>query len=288
MVIAVTGSKGFVGSNLLTKIIDRHKIIEIDINDGFDISDKQCIEKIEKFDVIVHLAGRSFVPNSYLNSLEFYHTNINSTLNILELCKIYNARFIYVSSYVYGEPEYLPIDENHPLKPFNPYSQSKIISEELAFAYCRDFDLSGIILRPFNLFGYNQNSNFLIPSILDQIKYGQINLTDPRPKRDYLYIDDFCEFLVKCFEYRKNEVEVFNVGSGISHSILEIIRIIKTILNIKNLDIKFSENYRKNEILDVRADITKARNLLNWTPKYDIYHGLKFYLNKYFNLKNGI
>jgi UDP-glucose 4-epimerase len=280
MDIAITGSKGFIGSNLIPMLHDKHNIYEIDINHGYDIADKRTIKKIGKFDVIIHLAAKNFVPESYKHSLRYYYVNINSTLNVLELCKIFNARIIYVSSYVYGNPDYLPIDEKHPVKPFNPYSQSKIISEELVTAYKRDFNIDGIILRPFNIYGHNQNPEFLIPSIINQLKNGTINLKDPRPKRDFLYVADFCELITKCIDYDKKGVDIFNVGSGISYSIAEIVELLEKLIGHEKFEIVYTNNYRKEEILDVRADITKVKELLNWVPKHDLASGLKAYLEK--------
>lgn len=280
MNIAITGSRGFIGSRLISMLEEKHTIYEIDINYGYDIADKNTIKKIGKFDVIIHLAAKNFVPESYMHSLEYYYTNINSTINVLELCKIFNARVIYISSYVYGNPDYLPIDEKHTLKPFNPYSQSKIISEDLVRAYKRDFNIDGIILRPFNIYGKGQNREFLIPSIINQLKNGKIKLHDPRPKRDFLYVDDFCDLLIKCLDYSKKGVETFNVGSGISYSISEIVETIEKLISTEKLEIAYTNDYRKEEILDVRADITKVKELLNWTPQYDMTAGLKAYLTQ--------
>lgn len=280
MNIAVTGSGGFIGSNLVPLIQDQHTVYQLDMANGFDVADKKTITKVGKFDVIIHLAAKNFVPESYKHSLKYYYVNINSTLNVLELCKIFNARIIYVSSYVYGNPDYLPIDEKHPVKPFNPYSQSKLISEDLVRAYSRDFNIDGIILRPFNIYGYNQNKDFLIPSIINQFKNELINLNDPRPKRDFLYVDDFCELILKCIDYQKKGVDVFNVGSGISYSIAEIVELIEKLTSSGKVEVNYSNHYRKEEILDVRADITKVKEVFDWSPKYDLQEGLSLYLKK--------
>lgn len=280
MDIAITGSKGFIGSNLIPMINDDHNIYEIDINKGHDIADRRTIKKIGKFDVIIHLASKNYVPESYMQSLKYYYTNINSTINVLELCKIFNAKIIYVSSYVYGNPEYLPIDEKHPTKAFNPYSQSKLISEELVVAYKRDFNINGIIIRPFNIYGYGQKADFLVPSIINQMRSGVIKLNDPRPKRDLLYIEDFCKLITKCIDYATNDIEIFNAGSGISYSISEIIEFIKKASYKEKIKVNFNHNYRKDEILDVIADITKVKETLKWTPEHNLTEGLKSYFEK--------
>ncbi|MEI6614325.1 MAG: SDR family oxidoreductase, partial [Chrysiogenales bacterium] len=150
--IVVTGATGFIGCHLVESL--RKKGIEplqIDISLGFDICDERLLAETAPFDVLVHLAGKTFVPDSFKTSHEFFKINILGALNALELCKKYNARFISLSSYVYGKPEYLPVDEAHPVRMWNPYASSKIIAEQVAQAYSQNFNLPAIILRVFNV-----------------------------------------------------------------------------------------------------------------------------------------
>ena len=198
MRVAVTGSGGFLGKHLINQLNSSgHDIIEVDLIKGFDITDWESISSISGFDVLVHLAALSFVPKAFENPAEFYRTNVIGTLNALELCRLNNARIIFTSSYVYGAPDYLPIDERHPLKAFNPYAQSKLMGEDLCKAYHRDFDVPVCIFRPFNIYGSGQASHFLIPLILNQAKVGKVQLKDPRPKRDFIHINDVVSAYLK-------------------------------------------------------------------------------------------
>ena len=275
MIIAVTGSEGFVGKKLVENLKqENHQVIEIDLSKGIDITKTTDCETIPYFDTMIHLAAKSFVPDSYITPIDFYFTNTVGTLNMLELCRKYNARFIFTSSYVYGIPIYLPIDENHPLMAFNPYSDSKIMGEELCRSYQKFFNVNSIIVRPFNIYGNLQHDNFLISSIIKQAQSGTINLQDSRPRRDYIYIDDIILAYIKIVNNLDLKFETFNLGSGISYSVKQVTDIINS-LHSGKLKINFSEKQRPNEVLDTVADISNAKRLLDWFPKISIEKGLE-------------
>lgn len=275
MKIAITGSCGFIGSHLFKRLaVTGTHVIEIDITKGIDVSDWHQLDNVGDFDLLFHLAAKSYVPDSYESPRSFYYLNVAGTLNALELCRIRKARMVYISSYVYGRPKYLPIDEEHPVSAFNPYAQTKIIAEQLCQAYNRDFNLPVVIIRPFNIYGPGQNENFLIPTVITQAKTGKVVLKDPRPKRDFLFIDDFIELLIKLIDYDKKDCACFNAGSSKSVSVKELVDIINDISNIK-FDVEFEDQQRKNEILDTVANISKARKILGWQPKINIRQGLK-------------
>jgi len=197
MKIAITGSRGFVGSFLSKRLIELNfDIVEIDLEVGYDITNWDSISTVENFDLLIHLAAKSYVPDSLKNPVEFYKTNILGTINALEMCRKLDVKIIFASSYVYGTPQYLPIDENHPVEAFNPYSQSKLIGEDLCRSYSRDFNVPAIILRPFNIYGKGQSSDFLVPLILNQAEKGIVKLKDSRPKRDFIYIEDVVDAFI--------------------------------------------------------------------------------------------
>ena len=208
-----------------------------------------------------------------------FNTNINGTLNMLELCRKNKARLIFTSSYVYGNPSYLPIDEKHPIKAFNPYAQSKIIGENLCEIYSNNFDISVVVLRLFNVYGKGQSENFLIPSIIKQIKSEKIVLNDLNPKRDYIYIDDLLDVYFKLINKEFSGFKLFNIGSGESVSIKKIISTIELKIN-KKFDIISLDKIRKNEIKETKADISKISKYINWQPKISFKDGLHKILNK--------
>ena len=274
MKIIVTGSDGFIGKQLIIRLVkEGFDIVKLDIKSRIDITDWTQLSTIDKFDVLIHLASKTFIPDSFKYPHDFYFSNYIGTLNVLELCRRNNAKMIYASSYVYGTPEYLPINEEHPIKAYNPYAQTKIINEKLCEGYYRDFNVPITILRPFNIYGPGQNDNFLIPSIIKQAKSGYITLKDPRPKRDFIYIDDIIEAYIKAIYFNETSFEIFNIGTGVSYSVKEIVNIIKNRV-FPNPEVCFTGEQRKNEVLDTVADVSKAKKELGWEPKNSISEGI--------------
>jgi nucleoside-diphosphate-sugar epimerase len=283
MKVAITGSKGFIGKHLTDKLkLLNIEFIEIDLQNGYDTTDRKTLTDLPRFDVLCHLAARVFVPYSYEFPYEFYNTNVVGTLNMLEVCRNFNAKMIFMSSYVYGVPQYQPIDELHPLNSFNPYSNTKIIGEQLCKGYNSDYKLPTIIIRPFNTYGIGQNPDFLIPSIINQAKSGKILLKDPKPKRDMLYISDLIDALVLAILYDKTTFEIFNLGFGESSSVLEIAQLVRALSN-NSIEIEFSGETRPSEVSDTVADIRKARDILGWEPKITLEKGLQILLAKEIN-----
>lgn len=281
MNIAVTGARGFVGTHLQTALRGAgHEVVTIDRGSGWDITRPEIIQEVPHFETIVHLAARSFVPDSYDDPHGFYTTNLFGTLNVLEAARRQGASMVYISSYVYGEPQYQPIDELHPVAPFNPYAQSKLSGEDLCRAYSRDFKLPVTILRPFNIYGLGQPDHFLLPKIMRQAARGEeIVLFDPRPKRDFVHVRDLVGAIIAAITVDAKG-EVYNIGSGKSHSIQEICTMLSDISG-RALDIKYLHQYRPNEILDTVCDNRKAERLLNWRPEITLQAGLSEMMHYY-------
>ena len=274
--ILVTGSEGFVGKPLVSSLkLQGFQLLEADKSQGIDLTKPEDVAKLERFDLVFHLAALSYVPDSYQHPLNFFATNINSTLHLLELCRLNNARMVFASSYVYGHPKFLPINEEHPISAFNPYAQSKIIGEQLCESYFRYFKVPVTVVRPFNIYGPGQPESFLIPTIISQLKTGYVQLKDPRPKRDFIHLDDVIQAYSKMVylipEYGNH---ILNIGYGTSYSISEIIDILRPLAG-KDLKVEYTHEIRENEVLDVVADISKAKNILNWSPIITLVEGIR-------------
>ncbi|MDD4309330.1 MAG: GDP-mannose 4,6-dehydratase [Candidatus Cloacimonetes bacterium] len=277
--IAVTGSEGFVGSHLVKLLEeDDYKVIRIDSKLGLDIINDSVCESISAFDVVVHLAAKIYVPESFENPREFYYVNLISTLNMLELARKNKAKFILQSSYLYGNPQYIPIDEKHPLQAHNPYAQSKLLCEQLCRGYNRDFGVPVTILRPFNIYGPGQSSLFLIPKIIHGIKSGHLQLDDPYPRRDYVHVNDAVNAIKLALEYNL-EFGIFNIGSGVSHSVKDIVDIVGQICKTE-FEVTYSNHVRKNEISSIECDYSEITRVMNWSPKVSFEHGLAMIIAK--------
>jgi nucleoside-diphosphate-sugar epimerase len=281
MRILVTGAEGFIGSHLCLKLKETdYKVIEHRLADG-DLSEPNSLSylKTTKIDHVIHLAALNFVPDSWTNTFAFFKVNVLGTLNILELCKLQTASITFISSYMYGNPLTLPITEQHPMQMANPYMLTKKIGEELCRFYYENFNIHCNIIRPFNIYGPGQNEDFLIPKIIkNAIRKTPFQVFDFRPKRDFLFIDDFVELLIRSVNYNYG-YNVFNAGSGSSYSVKEIIEIISEMLG-DDISCESLGKERINEILDVIADIKKAEEELGWLPKTSIRDGLKILIDK--------
>ncbi|MBP6662159.1 MAG: NAD(P)-dependent oxidoreductase [Paludibacter sp.] len=276
MKILITGYSGFIGSYLQKKLEKtEHELILVDIANGTNICDWQQVKQYEGMDVIVHLANLSFVPASYEQPKKFYETNYLSTLNMLELCRLNNAKMVFFSSYIYGHPQYQPIDENHPTQAFNPYSQTKVICESLCEGYNRDFKVPITIFRPFNIYGTGQNPDFLIPSIIQQAKTGKIVIKDDRPKRDYIHVEDIIDAIITAIETENTDksIQKFNLGSGVSYSVKEIVDMVRGLFDTE-IEYICTHEIRPNDVMDTIADISKIQNELHWKPSISILEGL--------------
>ena len=279
MHIVLTGGSGFVGKKL-TNLLESngYTITNLDLDLGYDISNWSTVSEIDGFDILIHLAARSYVPESYQRPREYYNTNVIGTLNALELCRINNAKMIFTSSYVYGIPSSIPINETHPLAAVNPYAETKLCGESLCKAYSRDFKIPSLILRPSNIYGPEQTGDFLIPTIIKQIESGTIHLKDARPKRDFIFIDDLVKAYLAIIQSSLGETEVFNIGSGESHSVMDVAQTINKLCG-NSLKIEYADSDRKIEIMETRYDISKIKKLTGWYPETNLETGLKTILN---------
>lgn len=282
MRILITGHNGFIGRYLTQKLnSENYELVLCDLSNGVNIKNWDQISSIRNVDVVIHLANLSYVPASFADPKLFYETNYLTTLNMLELCRLNNARMIYFSSYMYGEPEYQPIDENHPRKAYNPYSQTKLICESLCEGYNRDFKVPVTIFRPFNIYGKGQNPDFLIPTIVAQAKTGKITIKDDRPKRDYIHVTDIINAILSAIESknRSTELQIYNLGSGKSYSVKEVIDTVCSFYNHK-IDYNCTNEIRQNEVMDTIADISKIKKELGWEPKMTLEEGIRQLIKK--------
>lgn len=277
MNILITGSNGYIGKNLTRELKTQgYNTFEYDIHIG-DISQIKpfnCFQN-SKIDHVFHLAGKTFVPDSWKDPVPFYETNLLGTVNTLEFCRTTGASLTHLSSYVYGNPQFLPITEKHPLEAYNPYSQSKIFADQVCQFYQQEFRVNITILRLFNLFGPGQPSHFLIPELIRKSinpEVPVVEVNDLRPRRDFVFIDDLIDALIRTTN--RKTPGIYNIGSGYSYSVKEILGFIFEIIGVTKPMVE-KKIERPNEIFDLYADISLATKNLGWKPETNMLTGLR-------------
>ena len=283
--IAVTGAGGFIGKALTEYLQEKGEEVMALDSKRLDVTDKPAVERLPFREIshVVHLAGRTFVPRSWEAPVEFVETNTMGTLHMLEFCRVHEIPMTYISAYIYGQPEKNPIGEGDAVNPNNPYAKSKYMAEELCEFYARQFGVKVCIIRPFNVYGPGQKENFLIPQIIAHaMREDCIRVLDLAPRRDYIYLDDLLE-AIWLTVHQVQEYDVFNIGSGVSYSVEEVIEKIQGILG-SGKPVACKNETRKNELNDVVADITHAREVLGWRPAHSLEQGLEEMIKKMTNV----
>lgn len=294
MKVLITGGAGFIGLHFVQKLLKEK--IDVVIVDNLSSSIKERIPKsaafyeidiedksienifvIEKPDYVVHLAAQVSVQVSLKDPLADCLANIAGTVNLLQNCVKYNVKkFIFASSAaVYGEPEYLPIDENHPQHPISFYSLSKQTSEQYIKLYAKHFGLNHSILRFANVYGPGQNAHgeagvisIFLNSIFKQtppIIYGG------EQTRDFVYVKDVAEGIYSALYYGKNDT--FNISTNTETKINKLLTLMLKKVNTHLTPV--IKPPRAGDIAESRLDNTKALTELPWVPRYSLERGLQ-------------
>lgn len=293
--ILITGYTGFVGSNFVNLFSKKYSLIGVNRKHNKIQSIKQIKKDIRKItlndipkdiDFIIHLAATSEIKYCENNPRECFEININGTEKMLEIARKLDTKLLFMStSHVYGNPKKPPISENHPLQPTSIYSTSKLASEIICESYANSYDLEISIIRLFSTYGPYEPSYKVTSEIISQIlTKNTITLGNLHPKRDFIYIEDVVR-AIDIVINKSKKFNIFNVGSGKSHSISAICKKLQKITK-KNIPIKSSKvRIRKQEIDNVVADCSKIKKL-GWTPKVDLNKGLQLTLNWFINKHN--
>jgi nucleoside-diphosphate-sugar epimerase len=274
--VFVSGASGGMGSHLVKFLKSKGHEIILPKNPMARIEDPDYFEldsNPTEISVFYHLAGKCAVQKSWDSPVDFIQTNVLGTAKALEFCRKNQIKLVYLSSYMYGIPEKLPIDEMAKISILNPYALSKYQGEELCEFYGKHYGLSYSIVRLFNLYGAEGNQHTLISEIVHQIITGKaIHVKDLSPKRDYIYINDVLNFLELVANDTANEI--YNIGSGTSYSVKEVIDICQKVWQ-SNLEVICEEVNRKNEIPETVCDYSKAKRNLGWSPQFSFEEGIR-------------
>lgn len=299
--VLVTGGAGFIGSNIVDLLIEKgYDVVTIDdLSTGrkeninkkarvyhADITKKDEVEEIfeiEDIKVVVHQAAQVNVRKSVEDPILDAKINILGSINLLKtLVDHKGEKFIYASSggAIYGEPEYLPTDENHPIHPLSPYGASKYAVEKYLDVHGALYGLKAISLRYGNVYGPRQDpfgEAGVIAIFANKILNGErpVVFGDGKQTRDFVYVGDVVEANVAAVE--KDVEGAFNIGTGSQSSVNDITA---AILKEIGSDIKpvYGEPI-KGEVRHIYLDISKAKRALGWEPKVNLDEGIRRYIN---------
>lgn len=305
----VTGGCGFVGSNLVRRLVangehvyvlddfftgskDNLKGVDCEIIKG-TVFDKETVDNImSEVDTVFHLAARNIIVSTK-NPKEDFETNIGGTLNILMAAREYGTKVIYTSSAsVYGNPKYLPINEDDKIDLLTPYAVSKYSGEGYCMAFYESYRVRATVLRLSNVYGIGQSpsnpycgvvANFMDKSFkeLPIIIHG-----DGLSTRDFTFVEDVIDAFILAEEAENSDGEVFNVATGIETSINDLAgHVIECVSEDRYNYKKQSPIYiDRRDIDNIRRrvlNIEKIRRKLGWTPKYTLKQGLRITKENY-------
>lgn len=274
MRILITGASGFIGRHLKDALVSKgHTVISASRSSGTDITVWEDVSKLGPTDMVYHLAALT----KGATPLEIYTLNWLGTLHVLEYARLRKVRgVIFASSYVYGRPQYLPVDEAHPILGEGGYARSKILAEGLCQAYGSESGLSIVALRLFNVYGPRQlGPEMLIPTILSQVvRGGEVILRDPTPRRDFVYVDDVVGAFVAASQDVTPGFRSYNVAAGSSISVAELVREIQDAWGFP-FAVRYTRERRVNEINDSWGNNCLISHDLGWQPKVSLQDGIR-------------
>ena len=280
---------------------DKFRFYEIDLTEGFS-------QEIKTFDfsAVIHYAASCLVDESVKNPYKYFSNNVLGSLNLLETMKKFGVNKIVFSSTcaVYGEARHIPVDENHPTNPVNPYGESKRTVEKIINWYGKLHGFNYLILRYFNVCGASDDgligdskkpSTLLVQNAVRgaleiepfYLTCPEVDSPDRTPIRDYINVADLNEAHLKALDYLMagGQSQVVNLGTGRGSSVLEVISQVEKVTGKK---IPFKKTTpRQGEYAKMIASIEKAKNILNWRPKRTIEDSIKSLVKWYTDHPKG-
>jgi len=292
----VTGGAGFIGSNLVDRLIDDdHDVIVIDnlstgkieninpkaefIDDGIGLENITDFSMFKNIDIVFHLAARARVQPSIENPLEFNRTNVDGTLNMLKASADMGVkRFVYSSSSsVYGDVKHLPTSENVQLKPMSPYALQKLITEKECGIYSDVYDLDTVCLRYFNVYSHDQTINGPYATAISNWMHSIRNNIQPyitgdgEQRRDMINVSDVVDVNIFCMKQERSFCgAVYDVGTGANISLNEIKEIVNR--HFPDIDFKYTAA-RDGDVMLTCANVEPLREL-GWRANIGVEDGI--------------
>ncbi len=306
MKVLVVGGAGYIGSHMVKMLLERgHDVVVFDnLSTGYrqavprgrlvvaDLADSAALDAVftaDRFDGVMHFASFIQVGESMREPAKYYRNNIANTLNLLDaMCRQQAGNFIFSSTAaIFGEPDYVPIDEIHPRRPINPYGFSKFVIEQVLADYERAYGMRSVCLRYFNAAGADPDGRIgerhepethLIPLVLQAASgrrphiqvFGQDYATpDGTCIRDYIHIVDLCEAHLLALERlcAGGSSAQYNLGNGNGFSVAEVIATAERVTGMRIA--RVIAERRAGDPARLVAEANLARAELGWRPRFD-------------------
>lgn len=300
----VTGADGFMGSHLVDALLAwegcehvtalAHRLPLKWLPHAFsdlmtvrvgDITSRAQVESMPEVDAVFHLAAIPSSSRCEEAPDEAHWTNFQGTVNLLNRALEMRPHpvFVHVSTAaLYGEPQYLPIDERHPVVPRDAYTSTKLSAELTVVAYSREQGLPGVIVRPFNVYGPRQDAEYVVPTIVLQcLKGEEVRLGDGRPVRNFTFVTDAVNLLLRAAMFPRARGKVINLGS---REALPIFRIADMAVDMTGCGLEpiyDIERFRRDEPTVLEMDPSLAEELLEWRPRISLPEGLRLTIDRF-------
>jgi UDP-glucose 4-epimerase len=294
--ILVTGGAGFIGSHIVDALIEKgHKVVVLDdLSSGSVKNLPRRIRFIkldvrsnnvgtlfleENFDAVYHLAAQMDVRKSVADPKFDASVNVLGGLNLLECCAKYNVKKVIFASTggaIYGEQDYFPADEKHPLRPLSPYGVAKLSFEQYLFYYKEIYGVDYISLRFANIYGPRQNPHGeagVVAIFTTKFLKGETPVIngDGKQTRDYVYVGDIVDANIRALDH--SGTGIFNLGTGIETDVNMLFRQLRDLTGSNCEEIHGPA--KKGEQLRSVLDNSLAKDVLGWKPKVSLEQGLK-------------
>ncbi len=314
MEILVTGGSGFIGGHLAERFARRgHDVTVLDILDPFydlgikehnrriareaaeahggsyefvegSVTDSERVnELVSDTEYVFHQAAQAGVRVSVEDPQKAHRINVNGTLNVLDAARNSDVKRVVnaSSSSVYGKPQYLPYDEEHPTQPVSPYGASKLAAEHYTRVYGEVYGLPTVSLRYFTVYGPRMRPNMAFTNFVSRCLHGEspVIYGDGSQTRDFTYVEDIADANEALLERNDADGEVVNIGSGGRITIDELARVIRDEID-PSVEIKYEEA-REGDAEHTQADVSKAGELLDYEPGVSIKQGACLFVEWY-------
>jgi UDP-glucose 4-epimerase len=293
--IVVTGGAGFIGFHLCKRLSELTSNLTIydNLSSGKmenvrdipkaklvkgDILDLKKLCKVEKADLIYHLAAQVVVPYSMENPLIDFDTNAKGTVQVLEKARKDDAKLVFASSAaVYGNPTVFPTPESYGFHPFSCYGLSKVVGEEYCDMYKSQYGLDVTVMRFANVFGLRCHG--VIHDFLDKLAAnpGKLEIIGTGlQSRDFVHISDVVDAMVTVGSEDSTNGQVYNIGSGTTTTIIDLAKLMLKILSLeKKTFVTTTGTSWQGDVTKIWFDNSKAKKELNWKPKISLEDSIK-------------